>query len=171
MSIPDRRAAQLREFAGHFPTGVTVVTARDVAGRAHGITVSSVASLSLDPPLFLVCLAHDSRTHAALRASGHFGVHVLAREQAALARAFASRAVDKFARVDHEISPAGCPLLTAALASCECRVESIFPGGDHAIVVGEVLRTRSRPGEPLLYYRGQLDQPGPLPLPSIAKGT
>lgn len=150
------KAAALREFAGHFPTGVTVVTACDGNGQSHGMTVSSVTSVSLDPPLLLVCLANTSKTFHALEQSGVFCIHVLADHQSAIATTFSRKGNDKFRDVSHRHTTLGAPLIEEALASAECRVTKTVPGGDHTIVIGELQQTHVRLGTPLLYYRGQL---------------
>ena len=148
------RAEALRAAMGHFATGVTVVTA---AGQApHGSTVNAVTSVSLDPPLLLVCLREDSHTLAALLDGGHFGVNVLREHQQALARQFAHRGAD-WDGVRYADGPVtGVPVLAEALATLECAVHDIADGGDHRIIVGRILAVE-HPEEhvpPLLFYRG-----------------
>ncbi|RXF70976.1 flavin reductase family protein [Hansschlegelia zhihuaiae] len=145
---------ELRTFAGHFATGVAVVTSRSPDGTLCGVTINAVSSLSLDPPLFLVCLDHRSNTLGSVLESRRFGLHFLARDQARLSQVFASKVTDKFAAVDHEISANGVPLLGGVLAAAECRVTEVCPGGDHTIVLGAVEAIRANGGEPLLYHRG-----------------
>jgi 3-hydroxy-9,10-secoandrosta-1,3,5(10)-triene-9,17-dione monooxygenase reductase component len=147
-------AARLRAAMGHFATGVTVVTA---AGEAlHGSTANAISSVSLDPPLLLVCLRDDSRTLAALLDARRFGVNVLHQGQQALAHRFARRDAS-WAGVGFRLGEsAGVPLLDGALATLECDLHEIADGGDHRIVVGRVLAV-DHPDEhaaPLLFYRG-----------------
>jgi len=147
-------ADALRAAMGHFATGVTVVTA---SGRdRHGSTVNAITSVSLDPPLLLVCLRSDSHTLAALLESGRFGVNVLHETQQAIARRFARRGASWDGVGRHEGPLTGAPLIDGALATFECAVHDVADGGDHQIVIGRVLAVR-HPDEhapPLLFYRG-----------------
>lgn len=145
---------ELRSFAGHFPTGVAVVTTVQPDGAPCGVTINAVTSLSLDPPLFLICLDHRSNTLGALLQSGHFGLHFLAREQTEISRIFASKREDKFASVSHRPGRRGSPLIEGVIAAAECRVSELRPGGDHTIIIGEVEQVHVHGGEPLLYHRG-----------------
>ena len=147
-------SSDLRLFASHFATGVSVVTTCDSAGRCRGITLNAVTSLSLDPPLYLICLDNRSNTLPAIRESGHFCLHFLAADQAEVSRLFASKESDKFGAVDYRIGVSGSPILEGVLAASECRVTEMMPGGDHTIVIGIVERVHVRGGEPLLYHRG-----------------
>jgi flavin reductase (DIM6/NTAB) family NADH-FMN oxidoreductase RutF len=146
---------EFRRVLGHFATGVTIVTTCDADARPSGLTVSAFASLSLDPPLVLVCVDHKSQTYPALRESGRFAVNVLTLSQEALSRRFASTRLDKFDGLAYRISDLGLPLLGAALAHIECRTVSTHVAGDHTIFVGRVERAASDDGDPLLYYRGR----------------
>jgi flavin reductase (DIM6/NTAB) family NADH-FMN oxidoreductase RutF len=151
-----RRANDLRRTAGAFATGVTVVTARGPDGPA-GLTTNAFASLSLDPPLVLVCFDNASRTLPVVRASGRFAVNVLRAGQEALAATFASKLVqaDKFAAVTHS-EDHGVPVLddAHALAWIVCRVRELVPGGDHTIGVGEVEAMAAGEGDPLVFWGG-----------------
>lgn len=144
-----------RHVLGHFATGVTVVTTRDPDARPGGLTVSAFASLSLDPPLVLICVDHKAQTYPALRDAGRFAVNVLSAGQEALSRRFASTQLDKFDGVAFRLSPLGLPLLESALAHIECTTVGRHVEGDHTIFVGRVDRAWTAGGEPLLYYRGQ----------------
>lgn len=137
---------------GRFASGVTVVTTAH-AGRLYGITVSSFSSLSLSPPLALVCVGQAAASHGPIAAAGRFAVSVLAEGQADLSQRFASEAPDKFAGVAHAISPRGLPLLDGAVAHIECDLHAALPGGDHTIFVGAVLAAAVFERRPLLYYR------------------
>lgn len=137
----------------NFPGGVTVITAADAAGRPVGATVSSFASLSLQPPLVVACLRLESRSVQAIRNSGAFAVHILAAGQADLARRFASDAADKFAGLAYEVSDRGVPYLRDC-ARLDCDLEDEYPGGDHSIVIGRVTAVHVVEGfEPLVYAR------------------
>lgn len=152
-----------RRALGHFATGVTVVTAFDAEGRPTGLTASSFASVSLDPPLVLVCVAHKAQAYPAIQAGGKFAVNVLSRDQEAVARRFASSTLsgtEKFEGIDYRQGALGMPLLKDALAELECTVVHTYPGGDHTVFVArvEAAEWRADAGlEPLLYYRGQYD--------------
>jgi flavin reductase (DIM6/NTAB) family NADH-FMN oxidoreductase RutF len=140
----------MRAVMGRFATGVTVVT---TAGPL-GSTANAVSSVSLHPPLVLVCLREESETLAGLRASGGYAINVLAEDQQALADRFArpaSRA--QWDGVGHVLSDTGSPLLDGTLATIECAVHDVADGGDHRIVIGRVLSVRlaEAAGAPLLF--------------------
>lgn len=145
---------EFRHILSHFASGVTVVTTWDADGRPTGLTASAFASVSLDPPLILVCVDHRAQCYPAIHASGRFAVNILAAEHETVSRRFASTEADKFGSVPHRPGPLGLPLLTEALAHLECRTVHAYPGGDHTIFVGEVEAAQARDGEPLLYFRG-----------------
>lgn len=147
----------LRNAIGHFATGVTVVTALDGGGHPFGTTANAVSSLSLDPPLVLICLKQGSETLAALTASGSFAINVLRDDQQDLAHRFAGKAAaDTWAGVDHEPGLVGAPRLAGALATLECTLHDVADGGDHRIVVGRVLAVEHPDDHvsPLVFYRG-----------------
>ena len=147
---------QLRSVMGSFATGVTVVTTHDGAGRKHGLTANAVCSLSLVPPLLLVCVDKRAESHPAFARSRAFAVNVLAAGQQELSRRFAVSGGDKFTGIPHHEGPTGAPILEGALAFVECRVVEEHDGGDHTIYVGEVERAEAAgDGAPLLFYRGQ----------------
>lgn len=147
-----------RRALGHFASGVTVVTATNGDVR-HGITVSSFCSLSLEPPLVLICIDRTTGSHELIKAAGTFAVNILAEESQDLSQLFASRSPDKFASVAFHAGQTGAPLLDEALATIECRLYDQLPGGDHSIFVGEVIATEIRDERaPLLYYRSRYHQ-------------
>lgn len=148
---------EFRRVLGHFASGVTVVTTCFEQVN-FGITVSSFTSLSLVPPLILICIDRSVTSHAALEHSGVFAVNVLAEEGERLSRHFATRDVDKFKGIAFHMSQHGVPLLDDALATLECRIVQQMPGGDHTIFLGEVLIGATRPGKPLIYYRSGYHQ-------------
>lgn len=145
--------AALRRAAGAFATGVTVVTAAH-GSVACGLTVNSFASLSLDPPLVLVCVSRRARAHGCIEAAGGFAVNVLAEDQERLARLFASLEEDKFGGVEHRPSPRGHPLLAGGCAWMECETVARHPGGTHTIHVGRVTALETTARRPLLFHRG-----------------
>jgi flavin reductase (DIM6/NTAB) family NADH-FMN oxidoreductase RutF len=152
-------ADDFRRVLGHFATGVTVLTTCDADARPTGLTASAFSSVSLDPPLVLICVDHKSQSYPALKERGCFAVNILSTEQQAISRRFASSRLDKFDEVAHTISPdLGLPLIDGAIAQLECTTVSVHVEGDHTIFVGRVERARVGSGEPLLYFRGQYDR-------------
>jgi flavin reductase (DIM6/NTAB) family NADH-FMN oxidoreductase RutF len=147
--------AVFREVVGHFATGVAVITARR-GGENYGMTASAVASLSLEPPMLLVCLNRASVTHGALEAAGAFGVNVLNDGQADIATRFAgAERGSRFAGLRTHSGPLGQPLLSDALARLECRVTETVSGGTHTVFLGTVHHAEATPGSPLTYFRGR----------------
>ena len=136
----------------HFASGVTVVTTEH-AGRPYGMTVASFASLSLRPPLVLICIEKSVKTHEAIIGARKFGVSILSDMQADISSRFASRSDDKFSGVKTNRGQLGIPLIAEALTTLECEVRDQLPGGDHTIFVGEVVDVVTREGIPLLYFR------------------
>ena len=139
----------LRRAFGTFLTGVTVITTRDSEGRPRGMTANSFTSVSLDPPLLLVCIANTAGTAPALREAAHFGVNVLQIGQQPTSNRFAAKGEDRFAGQPWAPGQTGVPLLGSSLVSFECQRESLHEAGDHFILVGRVVRgrlERSRPG-------------------------
>lgn len=149
MSVTD---ADFKLAMSHFASGVTIVTT-ELEGKPFGMTVASFASLSLHPPLVLVCIEKSVKTHDAIAGAAKFGVSILSADQSALSNKFASRIDDKFADVELERGELGVPLIANAIAGLECTLHSQLAGGDHTIFVGEVTSIRTREGAPLLYFR------------------
>jgi flavin reductase (DIM6/NTAB) family NADH-FMN oxidoreductase RutF len=145
---------RFRSVIGHLTTGVTVVTVNTPDGPV-GMTANAVCSLSLEPLLMLVCFDNQSRTLPAARASGRFGINVLAAGQEDLARLFASKRPEskKFAGVAHTVHD-GIPVIEGVLAWVGCRLERLVPGGDHTIGIGAVEAAEAGAGDPLLWFRG-----------------
>ena len=138
-----------------FAGGVTIVTTCRPDGQVVGITVSAFCSLSLDPPLILICIDRKASIHDHLRLNAAFAVNILAETQQAVSRRFASKELDRFSGLEYSRSADGVPLIAGSLAFVECTVANIFPGGDHSIVVGEVKATNvDSSGWPLTYFRG-----------------
>jgi flavin reductase (DIM6/NTAB) family NADH-FMN oxidoreductase RutF len=156
-SPSDVSAAEFRHAMGHFATGVTVVTSVDASGAPVGTTANAVTSLSLDPPLVIVCFDLASLTLAAIRSHRAFVVNVLAAPQRHLSANFARRGFSAaWDGVRHRRGHTGAPRLEGALAVLECTVEHSLPGGDHEIIVGRVrhVDTSGSDGAPLVFWRG-----------------
>ena len=155
MIAPD----DFRRVLSHFGTGVTVVTTSDADKRPTGLTCSAFSSVSLEPPLVLVCVDHKSQTFPALRERGRFAVNILRADQEDVSRRFAtSKILDKFAGVPHTMSDLDLPLVSGALAHLECITVDMHIAGDHTIFIGRVERVSAPGGEPLLYYRGRYER-------------
>ena len=144
--------AQFKHALSHFASGVNIVTTEH-EGTDYGLTVASFASLSLNPPLVLVCINKSSSSHDPIAKSQKFGVSILGSDQEAISGRFAARGGDKFAGLDVRRGSTGVPLVGNALATLECRVHEQIVGGDHSIFIGEVVDTQTREGAPLLYFR------------------
>jgi 4-nitrophenol 2-monooxygenase / 4-nitrocatechol 4-monooxygenase, reductase component len=150
MGIDD---AAFKLAMSHFASGVTVVTTEN-DGRPYGMTVASFASLSLRPPLVLICIEKSVKTHDAIAAARKFGVSILGAGQADISSRFASRAEDKFSGVEVRRGELGIPLIAGALTTIECSLVEKVAGGDHTIFIGEVVAAQSADGgAPLLYFR------------------
>lgn len=145
---------RFRSVLSRFASGVTVVTAVDGGGVDHGITVSAFCSLSLEPPLILICIDHETVMHGILESSASFAVSVLAAEQEELARRFSDPDNDRFEGTPYTRATNGAALLTGSAAHLECAVRERFDGGDHTIFVGSVQAAATSDAHPLLYYRG-----------------
>ncbi len=143
-----------RAVLGRFASGVTIVTTQDADGRDYGMTVSAFSSLSLDPPLVLVCIDHAASLWPVLRYSEHFAINILASSQEALSRRFSSRDGDRFEGVGFSRGSSGVPMLDDTLAAVECTVTNRVEQGDHTILIGTVEYGVARDLQPLLYYRG-----------------
>ncbi|MBK7975878.1 MAG: flavin reductase family protein [Deltaproteobacteria bacterium] len=156
MSEPPSIAAdQFKALMGSFAAGVTVVTTRDLHGNPWGLTATAFSSLSLDPPLCLVCIDRRTASHRPLVDSGRFAVSMLTDQQQDLSNHFASKLSDKFAGVPWiPGTVTAIPVLSEALAWMECSVAAIHDGGDHDIFVGRILSAHLRDGKPLIYWRG-----------------
>ena len=146
--------ARFRQLLGRFATGVTVLTVRDPAGQPTGMTASSLASVSLEPPLVSVCVDHAADLHDLIVAAPEFVVNILESAQEELSRRFADPHDDRFAGVGYHMGPEGQIFLDGALAHIECERFAEYPGGDHTIIVGRVVGGDTGDGHPLLYYRG-----------------
>jgi len=149
---------EVREVMRHWATGVAIVSSAHDGDR-HGMTVSSFISLALSPPLVLVSLEQISRTHDLVTRAGAFGVSILASDQADISNRFAGRETeesDRFAGLETRTLSTGCPLLTAALALFDCKLNASYPAGTHTMMIGEVVvadvQRDANHTQPLLYF-------------------
>lgn len=147
-------AARFRAALGQFPAGVTITTTRDEAGERWGFTASAFASLSIAPPLVLVCLDRAADCHRAFTRAPGFAVNILRPEHEDLAYHFATKGADKFARGTFAPGRLGYPVLDDALVALESEREDALDGGDHTILVGRVRHAEVREGEPAVFHRG-----------------
>lgn len=146
----------LRDAMGCFATGVTIVTAMSEAGEPVGLTASSFTSVSLDPPLLLICVDKKSGSLPVLQSAPHFAINVLHIGQQPTSNRFAKRGEDKFGATVWERGESGAPIIMGSLATYECARDALHDAGDHVIFVGRVLRARFEPQrDPLLYFRGK----------------
>ena len=145
-------ADEFRRGCGRFATGVTVATVLDRDGTPHGLTVSSFTSVSLEPPLVLICLGHAVTMIEAFRSATHFGINVLSAEQQELSDRFARKGEDRFNGIPWHRGETGVPLIPGVLAAIECSVHQRILSGDHDIFVGEMVHADVAEGDPLLYY-------------------
>jgi flavin reductase (DIM6/NTAB) family NADH-FMN oxidoreductase RutF len=143
---------QFRLACGRYTTGVAVATVLDGHGDPHGITVNSFTSVSLAPPLVLICLDHRTRILEHFHPGVHFGINVLNEFQREVSDHFASSKRDRFNHVEWRPGGTGVPLLPRGLAFLECQMRNRVPGGDHDIIIGEVVAAKVEEGRPLLYY-------------------
>jgi flavin reductase (DIM6/NTAB) family NADH-FMN oxidoreductase RutF len=146
--------AHFRELLGRFATGVTVLTVVGPEGKPLGMTANSLSSVSLHPPLISVCVDHEAELHDVIVNTKDFVVNVLSSPQEELARRFSDKHEDRFDGIGFHSSPEGLVLLDGAIAHVICVRFAEYPGGDHTIVVGQVVGGTTHEGRPLLYYRG-----------------
>ena len=144
-----------RMALGRFVTGVTVMTTRCPRGATAGVTVSSFNTLSLDPPLILWSLSLKAPSLTVFRDAGRFAVNILADDQSAVAMQFARSAEDKFADIETAAGLGGAPLIAGAVAHIECDVEHRYPGGDHELIIGRIVRASANDKTPLVYGQGK----------------
>jgi flavin reductase (DIM6/NTAB) family NADH-FMN oxidoreductase RutF len=144
----------LRQVMGQFATGVTIVSLVNERGEPTGLTANALTSVSLDPPLILICVDKKSQSYPHFKQGAHFSVSVLSEKQEELSRRFARTDSEKFEGVPHHLGTTGAPIVDDALAYIECEVVDSFPGGDHTIFLGEVKESGMTEGLPLLFFRG-----------------
>ena len=146
---------ELRRAFGTFVTGVTVVTTRDRDGTPRGMTANSFTSVSLDPPLLLVCIGKAASSFPAFAETDCFAVNLLHENQTEVSATFASKSADKFGAVDFDHIHTGAPVLTDSLTWFDCTVHNRVDAGDHLILIGQVHAFATRPATPLGFCRGR----------------
>ena len=157
MDVREEADASLREVMSTYPTGVTVVAAIGPDGEPYGLTVNSFTSLSLEPPLVLVCIGHTSTSHARLVAAPAFTVNILSADQDEVALRFAREPSDgRFDDLEWRPAASGAPVLGGVTAWLECSAYEVLGGGDHSIVVGRVERSAVSERPALLFHRGRM---------------
>jgi flavin reductase (DIM6/NTAB) family NADH-FMN oxidoreductase RutF len=149
---------ELRRLMGQFATGVTIITTRDDTGRPYGLTANAFTSLSLDPPLVLICIDRKAETFSHFYTARAFVVNVLTEEQTELSARFAKSGGFKFEGLAFETNAAGVPILDGTLAHLECVLTETYEAGDHVIHVGRVENFAIRGGRPLLFFQGRYGQ-------------
>ncbi|MFD5395005.1 flavin reductase family protein [Streptomyces sp. NPDC127097] len=152
-----------KDAMARFPTGVAVVTACDETGAPHGLTVNSLCSVSLDPPLLLICVAKSARCHPVFERSAEFAVSLLRGHHTELARRFATSTAEKFAGGGFTRTPRGGVVVEDALATLDCLVEERYDAGDHVILVGKVVDhlLAADHGTPAVYVDRKFTTPSP----------
>jgi flavin reductase (DIM6/NTAB) family NADH-FMN oxidoreductase RutF len=161
----DVSANEFRAAMGSFAAGVTVITTTDADGMPHAVTATAFASVSLTPPLCLVCIDKRARPYRPLLLHGRFAVNILTSDQEELSDRFASPIADRFATVSWWPGDVtGCPIISGALAWMECEIVEVHSGGDHDIFLGRVQSVQVHDGSPLVYWRGKYSS---LPPPVI----
>jgi flavin reductase (DIM6/NTAB) family NADH-FMN oxidoreductase RutF len=149
---------EFRRVLGHFAAGVTIVTTVGDDGKPYGLTATAVTSVSLEPPLVLVCVDKRSDSHPHFHTSQVFAVNLLAADHEPLSRRFAVSGGDKFDGLAMRRGSTSAPLLADALGYIECRTVNVIDAGDHTIFLGQVEAADAREGEPLVYFRGAYRQ-------------
>jgi len=152
-STEARTAERFREALSSFPSGVTIVTTADSRGEWRGFTATSFCSVSMEPPLVLVCLANTAECHPAFSVGTRWVVHIISGEHAELAKRFATRGADKFAGSAFDANDHGLPVLPGAVVMLECSRDAVYPAGDHTVLLGRVDRVEFGDGTPAVYYR------------------
>ena len=146
--------SELRRVMGHFATGVTVITTRNRRGDPFGLTANAVTSVSLAPPLILICVDKAADCHPCFLETEVFVVNILSEQQEHLSRRFATKGIAKFDGVPYRAGRTGCPVLEDSAGHLECRIIRAYDGGDHTIYVAEVSEGDASELLPLLFYRG-----------------
>jgi flavin reductase (DIM6/NTAB) family NADH-FMN oxidoreductase RutF len=148
-------AQELRRVMGHFATGVTVITTRDKDGVPTGLTANAFLSLSLNPPLVLISVDKSAQCYACFECENGFTVNFLGEHQEELSRRFATKGIDKFAGLQWHEGTNGAAVLDGVLGYVECKIRQCLDGGDHTIVIGEILSAEASGERPLLFFKGR----------------
>jgi flavin reductase (DIM6/NTAB) family NADH-FMN oxidoreductase RutF len=146
---------EFKSSLSRFASSVTVVTTKDCEGNLHGLTVSAFCSVSMNPPLILVCIHKSTGSYSSFEESKAFVVNILKESQQQISNHFASHSDDKFSGQNYELNENGLPILADCLVNLECSLKHSYDGGDHTIFVGEIEKTTVRDGKPLIYSQGK----------------
>ena len=146
------RPEEFRRVCSRYATGIAVATVQGPDGSPHGLTVNSLTSVSLDPPLLLVCIAHTATAYSSFQLAKGFAVNVLREEQIDLSQHFASSKSERFESLSWHAGLHGAPVLESVLAVVECSMHAIVEAGDHTIFIGFVEHAECHEGAPLLYF-------------------
>jgi flavin reductase (DIM6/NTAB) family NADH-FMN oxidoreductase RutF len=145
---------ELRRVMGHFATGVTVITSVRASGEMHGLTANAFSSVSLVPPLLLICVDKKAESYPCFEESKIFTVNILSSEQEAISRKFAVSGGNKFEGISYRIGANGAPILDGAVAYLECKLAGTMDAGDHTVYLGEIEQAETHEAKPLLFFRG-----------------
>jgi flavin reductase (DIM6/NTAB) family NADH-FMN oxidoreductase RutF len=148
-------AQELRRVMGHFATGVTVITTKDKDGAPQGLTANAFMSLSLNPPLVIISVDKNATCYACFQVGNGYTVNFLAEDQEEISKRFATKGVDKFVDMKWQAGSNGAAVIDGALGSVECKITQCYDGGDHTIVVGEILNVAATGDRPLLFFKGK----------------
>jgi flavin reductase (DIM6/NTAB) family NADH-FMN oxidoreductase RutF len=146
---------ELRRVMGHFATGVTVITIKDKQGTPTGLTANAFLSLSLNPPLVLISVDKSAQCYSCFETANGFTVNFLAENQEEISRRFATKGVDKFAGIKWREGTNGAAVIEGVLGYVECKIVQSHDGGDHTIVVGEIVNASATGDRPLLFFKGK----------------
>ncbi len=140
---------------GHFATGVTVITTKDKAGTPIGLTANAFTSLSLNPPLVLICIDKTVQCYSCFEESKVFAVNLLSEEQEEISRRFATKGIEKFTGIKWHRGENGIALLDGAMGYVECKILRSYEGGDHTIYLGEIVNATASGDRPLIFFKGR----------------
>jgi len=162
----------LRNCLGTYPTGVTVITTVAKDGHPRGFCANSFASVSLDPPIVLFCIANTAASHEVFTQTEGFAINVLSERQEHVARLFATRRADKFSSVEWIAGPAGYPILAGTIAWFDCKRMDVVSAGDHAVIFGRIQAFDHEVDTPLVFSHGQFTRPNwsPAEITRAAEG-
>ena len=150
---------KFKSALSRFASGITIITTADNSGTPVGLTVTAFSSLSLHPPMVLVCIDKSANSYPSMTLKSHFVVNILAEDQEQLSLVFASRSLqDRFSNIRFRLNAHNVPVLDGCLAYLECQVENSYEGGDHTIFVASVVNASNQEGNPLLYYASRYSQ-------------
>ncbi len=146
---------ELRRVMGHFATGVTVITTKDQEGAPQGLTANAFMSLSLDPPLIVISVDKGASCYGCFAPQNGFTVNFLSEEQEEISRRFATKGIDKFDGLGWKAGDNGAAILDGVLGHVECKITQCYDGGDHTIVLGEIVSASASGDRPLLFFKGK----------------